>query len=328
LKKIFLIFFLVSIHFVAYNQVIKGKILDKETKNPVFSAAVYFNGTSAGTLSDADGNFRLEILKFSTMPLSVSAIGYYSVTLPKFSNSEPNIIYLNPRTFELNEVVVQDKSHARERKENLRIFRDVFLGTTGNSNNCKITNENDIRFKFSSDKDTLKALAIKPVLIDNKSLGYKITYYLDKFEYNLQDSIFLINGEIVFREDSTTAGSKRISLEQKRKSAYLGSRMHFFRALWFNEIDSAGFKITNSANDTLRYENLVFQNDVHAKYLKYRGRLKVSYGSAGLGSIMIFLKDRILFDPNGFIEPNSIRWEGDMAQKRIGDLLPYDYAPD
>ena len=328
MKKLLLIFFLVNIHLFAYNQVIKGKILDKETKIPIFSAAVYFNGTSAGTLSDADGNFRLDILKFSSMPLSVSAVGYYSVTLPKFSNSEPNIIYLNPKTFELNEVVINDKSHARERKENLRIFRDVFLGTTGNSYNCKITNENDIRFKFSSDKDTLKAFAIKPILIDNKSLGYKITYYLDKFAYNLQDSIFLIDGDIIYREDSTALGSKRKSFEEKRKSAYLGSRMHFFRALWFNELDSARFKIINTANDTLRYENLVFQNDIHSKYLKYRGRLNVSYGSEGLESIMIFLKDRILFDPNGFFEPNGIRWEGEMAKQRIGDLLPYDYSPE
>ena len=328
MKKLFLVYFLVSIHFFAHSQVIKGRILDKETGNPVFSAAVYFNGTSAGTLSDAEGNFRLDVTKFSSMPLSVSAVGYYSVSLPKFSGSEPNIIYLKPRTFELEEVVVSDKSHARERKENLRIFKDVFLGTTVNSYNCRIANENDIRFKFSADKDTLKAFGLKPLLIDNKALGYNVTYYLDKFEYNLQDSIFIMNGEVIFRDDSMASGSKRISFLQKRRSAYLGSRMHFLRSLWFNELGSAGFEILNSASDTVRYENLVFQKDIHTKYLKYRGRLKVFYGSSGLESIMIFLKDQILFDPNGFFEPNGIRWEGTMAQQRIGDMLPYDYSPE
>jgi hypothetical protein len=328
LKKIILVYFLVIIHFVAYNQVIKGKILDKETGNPVFSAAVYFNGTSAGTLSDAEGNFRLDVSKFSSMPLSVSAVGYYSVSLPKFSVSEPNIIHLNSRTFELDEVVVSDKSHARERRNNLMIFRDIFLGTTENSHFCKISNENDLRFTYSSDKDTLKAFSIKPLLIDNKALGYKITYYLDKFEFNIRDSIFLINGDIIFREYPTAGNSKGNSFDRKRKSAYLGSRMHFLRTLWFNEVDSTGYKFWNSARDTLAYRNLVSEYDLHSKYLKYHGRIWIYYHPAGEESLMIFLKDSIFFDPNGFFEPNGIRWEGAMAKQRIGDMLPYDYSPD
>jgi CarboxypepD_reg-like domain len=328
MKSIFLLYLLLSINFVAYNQVIKGKILDRETKNPIYSAAVYFNGTSLGTLSDAEGNFSLAVLKFSSMPLSVSAVGYYSVTLTKFSAVEPNIIYMNPRTFELDEVVVNDKSHARERKANLMAFRNVFLGTTENAYNCKITNEDDIRFTYSSDRDTLKAFTIKPILIDNKALGYKITYYLDKFTFNIRDSIFLINGEIIFREYPTAIGSRNNSFERNRRSAYLGSRMHFFRALWFNELDSAGFEIKNSANDTLGYKKLVTQYDIHSKYLKYHGRLHVSYGTSEPSSLMIFLKDSILFDPNGFFEPYGIRWEGEMASRRIADMLPYDYSTD
>jgi hypothetical protein len=328
MKKILLIYFLITINFVAYNQVIKGTILDKDTKNPVFSAAVYFNGTSVGTLTDAAGNFRLDIMKFGSMPLSVSAVGYYSVTLPKFSTTEPNIIYMNPRTFELDEVIVNDKSHARERKYNLIVFRNVFLGTTENSYYNKITNENDIRFTNSSDKDTLKAFAIKPVLIDNKALGYKITYYLDKFEFNMQDSIFLINGEITFMEYPTAGNSKINSFTRNRKSAYLGSRMHFFRSLWFNELDSAGYKLRSSSGDTLGYKNIVDEYGQHSKYLKYHGKVTLYYKPAGKESLMIFLRDSIQFDPNGFFEPNGIRWEGEMASQRIGDMLPYDYSPD
>jgi hypothetical protein len=328
LKKIILVYFLVIIHFVAYNQVIKGKILDKETGNPVFSAAVYFNGTSVGTLTDVDGNFRLDIMKFGSMPLSISAVGYYSVSLPKFSTTEPNVIYLNPRTFELDEVVVNEKSHARERKNNLMIFRDIFLGTTDNSYFCKISNENDIKFTYSSEKDTLKAFSIKPLLIDNKALGYKITFYLDRFDYNVKDSIFIIEGEIQFKEYPTANKSKGNSFDRKRKSAYLGSRMHFLRTLWFNEIALTGYKLWNSANDTLGYKNLVSESDLHSKYLKYHGRLGIYYNPAGEESLMIFLKDSILFDPNGFFEPNGISWEGAMARQRIGDMLPYDYSPD
>jgi hypothetical protein len=328
MKKIFLLCSLISINIVAYNQVISGRILDNETKNPVFSAAVYFNGTSVGTLTDADGDFKLNILKFSTMPLSISAIGYYSLSLPKYSTSEPNIIYLKPRIIELDEVVVNDKSHARERKYNLAVFRDVFLGTTENSFKTKITNESDIRFTYSPDKDTLKAFAIKPVLIDNKALGYKITYYLDKFEFNVRDSIFLIDGEIIFSEYPMAGYSEMNSFTKKRKSAFLGSRMYFFRSLYFNELDSAGYILRTSSGITLGYKNLVSEYDPHSKYLKFHGKVAIYSQPEGKESLMIFLRDSIQFDPNGFVEPHGIRWEGEMARQRIGDMLPFDYSPD
>jgi hypothetical protein len=228
----------------------------------------------------------------------------------------------------LDEVIVTDKSHAKERKENLRTFRNVFLGTTGNANNCEITNENDIRFKFSSYKDTLKAFAMKPILIDNRALGYKLTYYLDKFEYNKQDSSFLFIGNIIFREDSRSIEAKKKYIKRNRENAYFGSRMHFFRSLWFDDLDSVGFKIRNSSYDTLDYKHIVAQYDKHSKYLKYHGSLGISYFNAQQTSLLIFLKDSVLFDPNGYFEPYAISWEGEMAQKRIADQLPYEYSID
>ncbi len=146
MKKTILILLILNFTTPAYNQAIIGTVLDKGTNNPVYSAAVYFNGTSVGTLTDKDGKFHLNNLNFSSIPLSVSAIGYYSVSLPDYSTSKANIVYLRPRIFELNEVVVNDKSHARERRINLKTFRNVFPGTTGNASACAITNEDDIRY--------------------------------------------------------------------------------------------------------------------------------------------------------------------------------------
>lgn len=328
MKKIISLFLLVNICLDAYNQVIKGIIADNETRKPIYSAAVYINGTTVGTLSDADGNFKLDIMKFGSMPLSVSAIGYYSAILAEYSTSKPNLIYLIPRVFELNEVIVSDRSHARERKRNLTTFRNIFLGTTGNALNCEITNEEDIRFILSPDKDTLSAIAIGPIHIDNKSLGYKITYYLDEFHFKRSDSTFLFNGDIIFRDNIDLSEDIRaqIKYEKKRESAYSGSRMHFFRSLWFDDLDSAGFVIMNLAKDTLNYKDIVSQNDIHAKYLKYKDRLVIEYDPDRSASLLIFLKDSILFDPNGYFHPNGITWEGDMARQRIADWLPYEYS--
>lgn len=327
MKRIILLFFFVNIYLVAYNQIIKGTIYDKNTKSVIYSAAIYFNGTSAGTLSDQNGSFQIDISKYRSMPLTISAIGYYSVTLNNLSVEKPLKIYLDPKMFELNEVVVQDKSHARERRENLTIFRNEFLGTTGNSYNCTITNEDDIRFIYGSDDDTIKAFAIKPILIDNKALGYKITYYLDKFEYYKQSTSFFFKGNIIFSKDSTTDETKEKLYERKRKNAYIGSRMHFFRALWINDLNSAGFIVKNSANEPVGYKQIVFQKDDRTKYLKYHGGLGISYYTKQPTSFIVFLKEEIFFDGNGYFDASGISWEGEMARQRIADLLPFEYSP-
>jgi hypothetical protein len=183
MKRIILFLLLINFCSFGYSQIIKGTILDKSNDSKISFATIYLNGTYVGTYSDQNGYFELDITKYSSMPLTISALGYYSITLSDFSKDKPLVAYLTPKVFELNEVVVKSKSLFRERKEKLILFRNEFLGTTENARNCEIINENDITFNYGSDNDTLKAFASKPLLINNRRLGYKITYYLDKFEY-------------------------------------------------------------------------------------------------------------------------------------------------
>jgi hypothetical protein len=322
MKKLIVFLLFICYGSIAYNQVIKGTIFDNKTKEKIYSASIYFSGTSVGTLADQNGNFQLDVSRYPNMPLTISAIGYYSVTLKVFSTDKPNLVYMNPKLFELTEVVVNAKSHSRERRENLTTFRNEFLGTTGNAINCEITNEDDIRFKYSADKDTLKAFALKPILITNKALGYQITYYLDKFEYYKPGNSFFFMGNIIFSEDST----KKMLYERKRKNTYLGSRMHFFRALWVDDLNSSGFTIKNSANETLSYKKIVYQQDSHTKYLRYHGSLGIEYYSKQPTSFINFLKESVYFDANGYFEPYGISWDGEMSMDRIADMLPYDYT--
>jgi len=106
MKKAILFFLIINLKLVAYNQVIKGTIFDNKTKEKIYSASIYFSGTSVGTLSDQNGDFQLDVSKYSSMPLTISAIGYYSVTLKVFSTGKPNLVYMDPKLFELTEVVV------------------------------------------------------------------------------------------------------------------------------------------------------------------------------------------------------------------------------
>jgi hypothetical protein len=325
MKKI--IFFLLLFNFCSftYSQIIKGTILDKSNDSKISFATIYLNGTYIGTYSDQNGYFELDITKYSSMPLTISALGYYSITLPDFSKDKPLVVYLTPKVFELDEVVVKSKSLSRERNEKLILFRNEFLGPTENGQNCEIINENDISFNYDSDKDTLKAFASKPLLINNRRLGYKITYYLDKFEYYKKTKSFFYQGTIIFNEDSICDKTQKQSIDRRRRYAYLGSRMHFFRELWTNNLSKSGFKILNSSDEDLDYKNLVIQKDSLRKVLSYNEKIGIGYYSRTPSSYIVFHKNEVFFDKNGYFDSSGVAWEGQMAKLRIGDLLPYEY---
>jgi hypothetical protein len=325
MKKIILLLILIYFFQNGHAQIIRGTVLDKSDNIKINFASIYINGTSIGTNSDQNGYFELDITKYGSLPLTISALGYYTVTLTDFSSEKPIEVYLTPKTFELNEVVVVAKSTAKERKANLRLFRDQFLGSSYNGQNCIIMNEGDITFKNDTSRDTLKAFASKPILIVNNALGYKITYYLDKFEYYRKSKSFLYKGSAFFNEDMSAALTKKNFFEKKRKIAYLGSRSHFFSSLWTNSLKSNGFIVRNSVDEIINYEDIVIVRTGFKKYLSYKGDLYIYYLSKSPNSYIEPLKDQIFFDSNGYFDGSGLKVVGQMAQQRIGDFLPYDY---
>ena len=86
------------------SRVITGKVLDKNTKEPLPGATVKIKGTTIGTAADIDGSFKLTVLE-DNKELEITFIGYASqfVTL-RADNSVT--IYLEPQTSEMEEVVV------------------------------------------------------------------------------------------------------------------------------------------------------------------------------------------------------------------------------
>ncbi|HSH50726.1 MAG TPA: carboxypeptidase-like regulatory domain-containing protein, partial [Bacteroidales bacterium] len=113
MRKLILLLFFISFDIIVFGQVIKGTILESETNNPVRFATIYFNKTFFGTSSDENGNFELSILKNTTMPLTISAIGYYSVTIENFSKKDHLNIYLKPKIYIIKDVIVNAKSLKR-----------------------------------------------------------------------------------------------------------------------------------------------------------------------------------------------------------------------
>lgn len=330
-KKHILLLLLFLFNYSAFSQIITGVVLDEETNETIPFATIYFGGTFVGTSADSEGNFTIDISEYASMPLKFSAIGYHTFSLTGHKSTELSIVYLKPKVYEINEALVETKSLAKQRRRNLKLFKSEFIGSSANSKNCVITNEEDITFNYDSDRDTLKAYAKKPIHLVNRSLGYNVTYYLDKFEYYRRSSTLYFSGEIIFDKDLYLEDPDT-SFLIRRADTYFGSRMHFFRALGANAIESNNFIITDSENLIIENQRLVDLSENGDRYLTYNeqlmdgnNRLIIGYNQK-LYSEIDFLKERVFFDEYGYFDPAGVSWEGDMGRFRIADWLPFDYS--
>lgn len=328
------------------SQIFKGSVHDQLTDSALSYAIIYISGTSVGTYADENGNFELDITRFSSLPVTVSLLGYQSVTLYEHDYNNTYKICLLPKMEELNEVTITGKKKGN-RELNLRIFKREFLGETENADYCEIINEKDLRFSYRPDSNILEASCIRPLIIRNKALGYTIEYYLDRFRYarynrvrsetgSLSETFYI--GNYLFKDELLTLNeSERNNVEERREKAYLGSRMHFFRSLYLGHfITKTANKILLSDNTHL-YQNftlgskrtinptsLVSKKDSLSGYLKLTGDLFVTYNSKN--SIMKPNKDSVFIQKDGYFDPYDISFQGYMSNQRIGDLLPFEYS--
>lgn len=337
--------FLAVLFLIIYNcspakgQIISGTILDAKAKTPITYATVYVNGSFVATYSDQEGRFELDITGYASMPVIISALGYYSITLTSLEEGKNLNIYLKPKVFELNEIIVTangGKKSRRIRERNLREFKSIFIGETTNSKKCEILNEDDIRFQFTRDGDTMKVYANKPIIIANNALGYTVTYFLDRFDYCESDKLLDMTGNILFKEDMSKKTREKKMFEKRRVRAYMGSRMHFFRALYGNNLSDEGFTM----RDTLRvlsYEEATglkdtTRSDDQLKIILYKRMIPegyyVNHTSKVMSSFILLRKEFVIFKRNGYYDGTAVIWEGEMAKQRIGDWLPYEYKPE
>lgn len=107
----FSIIFLVFDSHAQQKELLKGKVLDVGTKNPVSFCTVYYLQKNVGTVTDSLGNFNL-FVENRLDSVEVSIIGYEK---KRFSISEiyqqGNTILLKPFAIKLNDVIVSKKGN-------------------------------------------------------------------------------------------------------------------------------------------------------------------------------------------------------------------------
>jgi hypothetical protein len=248
------------------NKVINGKVTD-EHGNPLAGVSVYLSLTSKGVTTSNEGEFKLKNLPEGKYDLVVSAIGYEPKVISVSSNNySGNLqISLTKRVAELAEVVVQATDKNGWRKYG-KYFFDNFIGTTRNAKFCKIINRDVIRFRFSEKNNRLTAKADEPIIIENRILGYRISFQLIEFTADFNTDVVSYYGYPFFSDlNQSDENGKAIS----RHDAYHGSLMHFLRAAYEDRVKDKGFIVkTTIVRPNLEKERVrkVLNDSTHMRH--------------------------------------------------------------
>lgn len=298
---------------LSFSQTITGKVYRDSTGTPIPAATVYYGGTMQGTITNNNGEFELPA-KQQQVPIVASCVGYYSSTV-KYEPGKPLKIYLKPKITLLQTVTI--RADGMERQQEEKMFIREFLGSSAFAKSCTITNMDDITLFYSEKNKLLTASCDKPIIIENRALGYSISYYLDRFENS--DSRVLYTGNYIFKELSPDPDAATL---RNREVAYKGSRMQFIRNLWNHTLGRSGFSIYNRYNFPLKEDHILTTDSLQQKYIHWQnGRIYVTHGKT---STVSTLEDRAFINKDGFYSA-GLQWSGPMANQRIGDLLPFEY---
>jgi hypothetical protein len=224
---------------------LKGKVIASDTRKPVALANVYLSNTAVGTVTNENGEFIIAAFPNGRFDLIVSYMGYetYKVTIQ--SGKLPSLleIVLKPKINELKEVVVEPYEKDGWSKWG-KFFLEHFVGTSVYARNCKLLNKDALKFRFSKKANTLKVFANETLVIESKSLGYRIKYDLIQFEFDYGKRMFFFQGHPFFEElDPSPKEKVKSRWESNREEAYRASLMHFMRSLYRNQLLENGFEV-------------------------------------------------------------------------------------
>lgn len=115
-RKIKIILLLIFTYSISYSEeftLLRGKVFDAQTGEPLFAANVGVKGTSTGTSTDFDGHFEIRVTK-SKPVLIVSYIGYNTIEITDFTINNSvvvlNDINLTPNTISIETITISEEA--------------------------------------------------------------------------------------------------------------------------------------------------------------------------------------------------------------------------
>ncbi len=349
----------VSVHLFAQTGTLTGTVKDAETGEALPFCNVFINNTTIATATDIDGKFTLAGLEPGPLELGFSFMGYVAETRKVTLNPGGTLtvdLAMKPFAQDLSDVEIK-ASRDKNWERDLRKFQNLFIGTDDAAASTQIINPWVIDFPAASEKGAFTAKADLPIEIENRYLGYKITF--DLREFFDSPAGYRIVGAARFEELKPNSDSQKAAWEKNRADVYRKSPMNMFRAMPDGTQEREGFylygsKAGGSASMNMRSD--IFANELGKSVVPYKADPLVS-PTTPPGQFFIHLKGRIeIHYQKGFAQANTykdapypVSWlevtggkvkvkengtvmnpqdlvfSGDMDRKRISSLLPLDY---
>ena len=223
--------------FAQQKYALTGSVVEKGS-TAIPGASVFIEGTTMGTQADANGLYTLKNIPAGRYRLVASLVGYVpkmifievpgKITVYNFTLEEDNKTLAEVRV-----VGSQDKTWEKQ----FRAFERGFIGESYDRKEVYITNREVV--DFTENKEAFTAVASQPLQIINKSLGYKITYFMYNFERT--NSLTSFKGLASFQELVPEDTRQERRWNRNRVEAYEGSIKHFLKSLVDNRLEEEGF---------------------------------------------------------------------------------------
>ena len=363
MKKIILLLFLFqAFSFGSFAQqaafILSGKVMNASGNTPLQGASVFAQNTTYGTATDAAGNFKLW-LPAGGYDIIVTFTGY-STESKRITTSDKDtelFFEMRPKEKEIEGVSVVSTNEVKDGFTKYgNFFLEQFIGKNIPPGQCNIVNKDVLKFFYSKKRNRLKVTAATPLQIENKQLGYNITYAIDSFTHDYSTEVSLYTGYPLFEEMTPQNDLQKSQWDTARQHAYKGSILHFMRSLYQKQLKEQGFEIQFLVNHADKekaitvkdfYGAMNYQMDysTHTVLIKpNQYNVGVIYNkekpAAGFlsenadepkdfqFSVVSFLpEDAIVIEQNGYyFEQDNITFHAYWTWDKVGNLLPYNYA--
>ncbi len=217
-----------------------GRVVDATDGAPLEDVHVFVANSAYGDITGQDGAFSIEDIPPGAYQLVVSILGYVPETRTLAVEAgvpQELSIRLSKAIYTVGEVsVTADRS--RRRARDLERFYSLFLGQTPNRSGCEILNSEVIDLEDAEGTFTVSAVA--PLTIENRALGFRLTYVLRHFSARSNEHRYL--GEPFFEPLTPNSAREERRWTKNRRDTYFGSMAHFLRAAASGTAEEEGFR--------------------------------------------------------------------------------------
>ena len=186
--KSFLLFLLLGCCISVSAQNIQGVVTDSLTNEPIPYLSVFYEGKGVGSITDNDGNYKVETRK-GWNKLTFSAEGYVTKVVNIIPGVTKNLnVRMRPDDIMLDEVVVKPKREKYSRKNNPAV--ELMKKVIAHKKNNKLS-ENDYYQYNKYQKITMSLNDVTPEMLE-KGMYKKMPFLKDQIELCEETNKFIL----------------------------------------------------------------------------------------------------------------------------------------